>query len=588
MKIVSFVRTLAFPKPGSAKVDHGIVLDDCARFVDVANVPSLAQIPSDERLNHLLTMTAEDRAFVSAECAMRNIEIPQSNLSAEAEIQNLKSKMQVEPLDSVHLRPASPFCPVYLLMHGNAPMIFKLQNKGVRWKLPRVPYPRVRPWTSHLGHDEELVVPEGASLNHGAELGVVISKPAYRVPEDQARSHIAGFTVLDDGYLYDMHKEFILPPDKMSPYQDQALATLYKGGDGIGMMGPWITTAEEVGDHYDLLLYTYTDGQRQNRSWSGSYLMLAEFLIMYFSRSMTLSTGAIISLGAAGWDGSPTELAKPAGSRRTIEVEIERIGKLRTPLHRVDEVRESPAVARLRALGLPEHRPAGCGPAVWVLRSAYRESDVVEGIGTDIGMCPNLYPPKSLADGSPALVIPPHATDIRCSVQLAAVIGEKPVYRATRENALDFVAGVAPVIAVRDTSLLDTINNPTAYEQRASYFLGCGGDGFIRIGATRPLSAAGELSRRRMRLAAAGIGEMEYSTANYRFGLAQMITMVSRIGTLMPGDVLSLGVAGRELTLPADRIGAARRLEASIEGLGEIVVTINDERDPARRDPEKR
>ncbi len=569
MKIVSFVRKQASPKPGSAKVDHGIVLDDCTHFVDVAGLPTLARIPDDQRLSYLLTMSPEERTKI---------------------LEEIKGKGEL--LDSVHLRPASPFCPVYLLMHGNAPMIYTLQNsRGGRWRLPRAPYPRVRPWTAHLASGEELLVPEPGSLNHGAELGVVIGKPAYRVPQKDARSHIAGFTVLNDGYLFDMHKEFILPPGKMSPYQDQGLATLYKGGDGIGMMGPWITTAEEVGDHYDLLLYTYTGGKKQNRSWSGSYLLVAEFLIMYFSRFMTLSTGAVLSLGAAGWDGSPSELAKPVGSTQTMEVEIERIGKLRTHVRRVDEIRESPVVAQLRSLGLPELRPANCGPAVWVLRSGYRQSDVLEGIATDIGMCPNLYPPKSLADCIAPLVIPPHATNIRCSAQLAAVIGEKPVYRATVQNALDFVTGVAPVIQVRDNSLLEAINNPTAFEQRATYYGGCCGDGFIRIGAARPLSEAGDLTRKPMRLTACArderrIGEMEYNTADYRFGLAQTIEIVSHLGTLMPGDVLSLGVAGAELTLPADRIGEVRKLWASVEGVGEIVVSINDERDPACREPE--
>ena len=564
MKIVSFVRRPS-PKRGAASVEHGIVLDDGASFVDAAGIAALRDVPSDGRLNRLLTMEPAERARIVAELPRKG-----------------------EPLDSVTLQSASPFCPLYLLMHGNTPIIFKRQHPESRWQFPRIPYVRIRPWTSHLGHGEEFVVPEGGRLNHGAELGVVIGKPAYRVPEDQAANHIAGFTVTNDGSLHDLHKEFMSPPEeRISPYQATALATLYKAADGSGMMGPWITTAEEVGDHYDLLLYTYNDGQRQNRSWSGSYLMLAEFLIAYFSRFMTLPTGTAISLAAAGWDGSSADLPHAIGSRRSIEVEIEKLGKLRTTVRRVGAVTESPLIARLKSIGLPARRPPSVGPAVWMLRSGYRESDVFDGIPVETGMCPHLYPPGSLADCVAPLVLPPHAADIRCSVQLAVVIG-KPVYRATPQNALDFVAGAAPILAVRDTSLSAALHSPTAYELRASYFLGCCGDGFFRLGATRPLREIADLSHTRMRLSAPGIGEMEYTTADYRFGFAEMITIVSRIGTLTPGDVLSLGVAGRELVLPAARIGEARKLVASVAGLDEIVVSINDERDPAWRDPEPR
>jgi 2-keto-4-pentenoate hydratase/2-oxohepta-3-ene-1,7-dioic acid hydratase in catechol pathway len=245
---------------------------------------------------------------------------------------------------------------------------------------------------------------------------------------------------------------------------------------------------------------------------------------------------------------------------------------------------------RLERLGLPSLRPEGVGPSLWVLRGNYRESEAVEGIPSDVGMCPHLYPSLTLADNSTPLRLPPHATHVYCSVQLAAIIG-RPVYRASESEALDAIEGVAPAIAVRDGSLGEPLREPSAYELRAAYVLGCSGDGFFRLGKPNPPGGGRDIRGREMILRADGFGRMRCSAADYRRGFAAMISMVSRATTLMPGDVLSLGPAGRELVLPADSTPQARgakRLCCSIEGFGGFEVDVLDERDAARRDAELR
>ena len=100
-----------------------------------------------------------------------------------------------------------------------------------------------------------------------------------------------------------------------------------------GPVGPWIATAEEVGDPHDLILLTRQDGLlTEFAPIRVRYIVGVEAAVERLSHRFPLSAGDDRELGAAGWDGISDEPVDPAAGRSVLEVEAERIGVLRTPL----------------------------------------------------------------------------------------------------------------------------------------------------------------------------------------------------------------------------------------------------------------
>jgi 2-keto-4-pentenoate hydratase/2-oxohepta-3-ene-1,7-dioic acid hydratase in catechol pathway len=89
-----------------------------------------------------------------------------------------------------------------------------------------------------------------------------------------------------------------------------------------------------------------------------------------------------------------------------------------------------------------------------------------------------------------------------------------------------------------------------------------------------------------MKLAISGVGQAEYATADYFKGLADMLCLISRFATLLPGDILSLGTAGTELRIPADV--RPNSIEVATSWGAAMKMPFEDQRDPAAREKEQR
>ena len=548
MKIASFIR--------DGKIDCGLIEGNQGyRVFD--NHPVLGTLKSERRIFHLLGLMSEERDQVDLE-------------------------MKDAPLISrndLKLLPAIPLCPLYIYNHANNPTVWKRQT-GREWEVTRIPYLRVRSYSCFSGDGWEIPLHTGTSLSCGAELGVVIGREAYRVSPEKAVEHIAGLVCLNDNILFGAHEEFI---DSSSPesemHQHQGLHVLFKTGDGNGGMGPWITTAEEfekvIADKlrpqaleryrqvhaaswiYDKMMWTKINGDPCDESYTGTYILGAEWMITYLSRFMTLPTGSIVGLGAAGWDGVPLPSLEEPGASIEMAVELQGVGALRTTVRRQaeDEVKESPFIKNITALGLDpatalKKRP---GRSLWVLRGNNPESDPGAPV---TGLNPILFPSTALREDANPIILPPHSTHICLSVQVAGIVGPGFLYEFGRDGqditVEECMESICLLLVVRDTSLIEAIKDPFPYEMRAAYFLSCCGDGFFRLGDPVPFKNIEALSAQTLTLSLPGVGNNDYRVADYRFGFSEMLAMISRTITLFPGDVVSLGAAGFELEIPSD------------------------------------
>lgn len=149
-----------------------------------------------------------------------------------------------------------------------------------------------------------------------AELAVIIGKAGKNIPEDQALSHVFGYTVLNDVTardIQDLFKQF---------FKGKSL-------DGYCPLGPWIVTADEIPDPQQLSLRLRVNGVLKQEGNTSDMIYPVKTIISILSRGMTLEPGDIIATGTpsgVGFARNPPEFLK-AGD--VVETEIDGLGLLR-------------------------------------------------------------------------------------------------------------------------------------------------------------------------------------------------------------------------------------------------------------------
>ena len=187
--------------------------------------------------------------------------------------------------------------------------------------LPEHPVYFSKPPTTVIG-------PEAAIPWHGhvstridweVELAVVIGRAGKDLSEDRALQHVLGYTVGND----------ITARDLQAQHQQWYKG---KGLDGFCPLGPWIVTADELGDPQTLRLQLRVNGEvKQDASTSDMIFGVAR-LISVLSQGMTLEPGDVLMTGTpsgVGFARKPPEYLRPGD---VVEAEIDRIGLLRNPV----------------------------------------------------------------------------------------------------------------------------------------------------------------------------------------------------------------------------------------------------------------
>jgi 2-keto-4-pentenoate hydratase/2-oxohepta-3-ene-1,7-dioic acid hydratase in catechol pathway len=101
-----------------------------------------------------------------------------------------------------------------------------------------------------------------------------------------------------------------------------------KDFDTGNVLGPWLVTADEIGDPYDLTMVARVNGEEWSRGHSGTMHHRFEDIIAFVSRSETLHPGEILGSGTVG-GGCGLELGRFLDPGDVVELEVERIGVLR-------------------------------------------------------------------------------------------------------------------------------------------------------------------------------------------------------------------------------------------------------------------
>lgn len=163
------------------------------------------------------------------------------------------------------------------------------------------------------GPNDPVTIPGGSrKTDWEVELGVVIGAQAYRVDEASALDHVAGYCVINDVSEREWQQERGQTWDKG------------KGFPGFGPVGPWMVTADEVGDPQALSMWLEVNGKRVQNGSSSTMIFTVAQIVSYLSQFMTLMPGDIITTGTppgVGLGQKPEPWYLKAGDVVTLGIE---------------------------------------------------------------------------------------------------------------------------------------------------------------------------------------------------------------------------------------------------------------------------
>ena len=230
-------------------------------------------------------------------------------LSGES-IQAIEGKpfRYIKPVDHrYHLsevRLLSPCIPSKIVALG---LNYRSHAEETNNPIPEAPLIFIKPPTAVIGPEDNIVYPPSSTrVDYECELGVVIKKPARRVPQEDALSYVLGYTCFNDVTARDLQRK-------------DGQWTRAKGFDTFAPVGPCIETELDPGD---VTLETYLNGECKQRGNTRDLIFSVPILISFISEIMTLLPGDIIATGTPSGIG-------PMYPGDTVEIKIEPIGTLR-------------------------------------------------------------------------------------------------------------------------------------------------------------------------------------------------------------------------------------------------------------------
>ncbi len=130
-----------------------------------------------------------------------------------------------------------------------------------------------------------------------------------------ARGEVAGYAVADDLSARDLQGA--------EPQWTRA-----KGFDTSCPWGPWITTADELGDPHDLRLQTWVNGEPRQDSRTSDLIFSVPEVVAFLAEVITLEPGDLILTGTPSGVGVAMEPRRFLASGDVVRIEIERLGAI--------------------------------------------------------------------------------------------------------------------------------------------------------------------------------------------------------------------------------------------------------------------
>lgn len=183
---------------------------------------------------------------------------------------------------------------------------------------PKNPSLFVRFPRSLVGHKRPILIPkESEKLDFEAEIVIVISKEARRVPIDRALDYIAGISLSNEGSIRDWmrHGKFNV--------------TQGKNFEKSGSMGPWLVHYTSQEQLADIKLESRLNGEVMQQDRTSRMIFSFARIIEYITTFTTLEPGDVILTGTPTGNGSFRNPPQFLQEGDIIEIEAEGVGCLK-------------------------------------------------------------------------------------------------------------------------------------------------------------------------------------------------------------------------------------------------------------------
>jgi len=244
--------------------------------------------------------------------------------NVRAQVEQVRSQAKPIALSSVKLLPPNP-CPVQLIA---APANYRkhIAEMGAMSVTKKGRSAReqgffMKATSSLTGPARGIELPRGSTrrFDHESELAAIIGKTARNVRREDALDYVFGYSCLIDATM------------RIVKDVAEEERVMRKSFDTFTPLGPWIVTADEVGDPQGLSNQLFVNGEcRQDANTRDMIVGVAE-LIELISSVMTLYPGDVIATGTPEGIGP----IKP-GDKVTIR--IERVGEMTVDVRETDTV----------------------------------------------------------------------------------------------------------------------------------------------------------------------------------------------------------------------------------------------------------
>jgi len=160
--------------------------------------------------------------------------------------------------------------------------------------------------------------------------------------------------------------------------------------------------------------------------------------------------------------------------------------------------------------------------------------DHAKELGNEVPPEPLIFlkPPSSLIDGGESIMLPPQSAQVEYEGEIGLVVGKR-LRHASEDDA---VAGIAAVVAINDVTARD-LQRKDGQWTRAKGF-----DTFCAVGKPKvgPLTAE-QLSELEVVTRVNGEQRQHGRAADMAFSIPMIVSYISHIMTLEPGDLIATG-----------------------------------------------
>ena len=203
---------------------------------------------------------------------------------------------------------------------------------------------------SVVGPYDPVAVPPGCeALDFELEVAAIIGKAGHDLTPEEARGHIAGYTILNDWSARDLQR-----------HEMRIGLGPAKGKDFANTLGPWIVTADELepyhrDDRFHLNMEVSVNGEHFGDDTLANMAWSFEELVAYASRGTWVRPGDVLGTGTCGsgalaelWGRNGRTEPPPLAVGDVVKMTVEGIGVI-----------ENRVVEGVLPVPIPRARPAG-------------------------------------------------------------------------------------------------------------------------------------------------------------------------------------------------------------------------------------